>query len=413
MSSGANLKHTSAFNYQIVLETIRLHGPISRAQIARRTDLTAQTISNIVRKLMDEGLIVESERCQTGRGAPSTPVRVNPHGAFSIGIDLDQDHLTGVLVDLEGRVRRRIREELDFPPPDLAIEHVAHVTDALLAREGLDRSEVWGLGLGFPGPVGITKGGRAVNAVNPIAFPGWNNVPIVHLLSRRLAMPVHLENNATAAAMGERWYGEGRHIGTFFYVFLGLGLGGGLVIDGRPVTGQTGNAGEIGYAPVSDRINQPEPFYQSHLGIFFNLPRLYQNLSETGVTVHDPSGLADVYSAKNPALLRWLDEAARHLAPHILSVEYLIDPEAILFGGRWPEVLIQDLMDRLRRFLATLRLDRKPVSPRLVVATSGPDAAALGLATLPLHASFAPRIERTKPPNAEKPEFEPSSTAHS
>ena len=117
MLTGTNLVHAKAYNDRIVLETIRLHGPISRAEVARHTELTAQTVSNIARRLMAAGLIQETHRLQEGRGAPAIALQINPEGAFSIGLDLDKDHLTGILVDLIGNVRQRIHHRLHFPPP--------------------------------------------------------------------------------------------------------------------------------------------------------------------------------------------------------------------------------------------------------------------------------------------------------
>ena len=100
MLTGTNLTLTKEYNLRIIHETIRLFGPLSRAEVARRTELTPQTVSNLVRELIQMNLVIEADKHQAGRGAPSVRLEVNPAGAFSIGLDLDRDHLTGVLVDL-------------------------------------------------------------------------------------------------------------------------------------------------------------------------------------------------------------------------------------------------------------------------------------------------------------------------
>lgn len=229
-----------------------------------------------------------------------------------------------------------------------------------------------------------------VNVTNPKAFPGWKNVPVVDLLSKRLPFPIHLENNATAAAVGEYWYGAGQGISTFFYIFFSVGLGGGLIINGHPFEGFTGNAGELGYFPAAGETDPLAVFNRPHLGIYFNLPRLYKQLQEHGIQVSQPSELNGLYEQEVPELLDWLEVGARHLAPLILAIEYLIDPEAIFFGGRLPDALICNLMDRLDHLLPSLRIEDKRTGPALRRATSGVDAAALGLATLPMYTSFAP-----------------------
>lgn len=390
MLIGTNLKYTKAFNVRIVLETIRLHAPLSRAEVARRTELTAQTVSNITRRLMRSGLILEAERLQEGRGAPATMLTLNPDGAFSIGLDLDKDHLTAVLVDFVGEVRQRIHEELNFPSPDEAMDLLESTVRTLMGRQGLSEDRIWGVGVGLPGPLGVSAGSVATNLVTPEAFPGWKDVPVVDILKRRLGLPIYLENNATAAAVGERWYGNGQQIGTFFYVFFGVGLGGGLVVNGQPFEGATGNAGELGYIPTANGVDHLPFFQRPHLGMYFNLPRLYSLLAESGVQVSRPADLEPLLEVGHPCLLEWLDTGVRQLAPVVLAIEYLLDPEAIFFGGRLPDPLIRHLMNRLNDQLPTMRLEGKATSPLLLVAASGADAAALGLATLPMYTSFAP-----------------------
>lgn len=389
MLTGTNLKYAKAYNVRIVLETIRLFGPLSRIEIARRTELTAQTVSNLTRQLMRGGIIAEADRVQEGRGAPATLLKLNPDCAFSVGLDLDKDHLTGVLMDFVGNVRQRVSCELNFPSPDEAMTLLHDTAEELIAREKVSRSRIWGVGVGLPGPLGVSEGSFVTNVVNPQAFPGWTNVPVVDLLRKRLGLPIFLENNATAAAVGERWYGGGRHINTFFYVFFGAGLGGGLVINGQPFEGKTGNAGELGYFPTAT-ADPASMFKRPHLGVYFNLPRLYRMLTEAGTPASRPAELEALFAAGNEALHAWIEDGATNLAPLILAVEYLLDPDAIFFGGRLPDVIIQALLDRLETILPALRLDGKTLHPRLLHATAGSDAAALGVATLPLYTSFAP-----------------------
>jgi predicted NBD/HSP70 family sugar kinase len=335
-------------------------------------------------------MIVEADRLQEGRGAPTRLLKLKPDGAFSIGLDLDKDHLTGVLVDFTGKVRQSISCELHFPLPEEAIDLMEATAKDLLEREGIDRERLWGVGMGLPGPLGSTDENHVTNVVNPTEFPGWSNVPVGEILEERLALPVYLENNATAAAVGERWYGEGRHIGTFFYIYFGAGLGGGLIINGQPFEGSTGNAGELGYFPMTSALNGTANVQQSHTGMHFNLPRLYQRLTEQGTPVDGPADLQPLFEQQNETLLAWLDEGATHLKPLLLAIEYLIDPEAIFFGGRLPDAIIRSLMDRLEAMLPALRVEGKTQHPQLHCATAGSDAAALGVATLPLYTSFAP-----------------------
>ncbi|MEM9666672.1 MAG: ROK family transcriptional regulator [Bacteroidota bacterium] len=391
MPTGTNLKHAKAYNYRLVLETIRRFGPLSRADMARRTELTAQTISNITKQLISRGLVHEGGRRREGRGAPSMLIQLNADGAYSIGLDLDKDHLVGVLVDFVGDVRQRIYQDVDFPSPAEALDILADTAQTLMEREGLTTNDVRGVGVGVPGPLGGGEGPTETTLVSPTSYPGWHNVPVADQLSQRLGLPVFLEKNATAAAVGERWYGAGRHVDTFFYVYAGAGLGGGLIVNGHPYRGRSGNAGELGYFMLPLR---PDPAAtdasQPHVGMLFNLPRLLETLRRPGEPVPKAAELAAEFEAGNSVLHTWLETGARHLAPVILAIEYLLDPEAIIFGGRLPDVMIRALVEALEARMPHLRTEGKPTTPALLLATAGADAAALGVATLPMYASFAP-----------------------
>jgi predicted NBD/HSP70 family sugar kinase len=389
MLTGTNLSYTKQYNLRIVHEVIRLYGPVSRAAIARRTELTVQTVSNLVKELIAYDLIYEAERRTAGRGAPSMALALNPDGAFSIGLDLDLDHLTGVLVDLSGSVRQRIHTEVDSPSPTEALDLMVQKVGELLEREGLPRDQVWGVGIGIPGPMRHSQDGKGYVA-NPKAFPGWHNIPLSTWLQERLQIPVFLENNATAAAIGERWYGAAQQIKTFFYVYMGSGLGGGIVMNGEPYEGFTGNAGEIGYFPRRGMAEGNGGGDIPHVGIHFKLSRLYEMLRSTGTEVHRPEDLGELLADRNPCLLGWLDTAADHLADMVLAVEYVFDPEAIFFGGRLPDSLLEYLMTGVGNHVSARRIGEKVVAPRHLLATAGSDAAALGVATLPIYTFFAP-----------------------
>ena len=387
MLTGTNLSHAKRHNLQIVHETIRLYAPISRADVARRTGLTAQTISNLVRQLVDTGLVVETARATGGRGAPPIQLEVNPDAAFAVGLDLDTDHLTAVLVDLSGAVRARIHHEVWLAAPEAALDLCVETTEALAKELDLRPGQIWGIGVGIPGP--MRPGPDGTYLVSPIAFPDWHDVPLAEQLHARLGLPVFIENNATAAAVGEHWYGAGRHLSTFFYVYLGSGLGGGLVVQGTPFEGHTGNAGEIGYLAPQRAAGGP-----THVGELFNLANLYARLGDAGVEAATPDDLLTLHDAGDGAFAAWFAEAAKQLASLLFTVRAILDPEATFVGGRWPDRLLSELLERARTHLADAVVPGGLDAPELRLATAGADAGALGVASLPLYHAFAP-LQRT------------------
>lgn len=390
MLQGTNLQYANSLNIRIVIEAIRLYGPVSRGDIARKTRLTAQTVTNITRKLMQGNLLVEGDRVQEGRGAPSILLKLNKDAAFSIGIDFDKDHLTGVLIDLDGNMRQRISTNVKFPKSDEAMEMMEEVVLKLIVLENVTKDKIWGIGVGLPGPMMVREGSVLKNAVNPQFFPGWDNVPVVDILQKRLQLPVYLENNASAAAIGERWYGAGKHINNFLYIYIGAGLGGGLFINGQLHSGATGNAGEIGYSPIIKNGTGDPSEFKPHLGEYFNLALLYQKLEKEGAHIQSLDDLQNLYEAGNKTVIDWFGLGAEKLLPLLLSIEYLLDPEVIFVGGRLPEVIMNSILKKITGTLPDMRIDGKPIGPEIRRSTAGLDAGALGVATLPLYATFAP-----------------------
>jgi predicted NBD/HSP70 family sugar kinase len=248
----------------------------------------------------------------------------------------------------------------------------------------VERDRIWGVGVGFPGPLRIAEG-VVDNIINPEGFPGWENVSMRERLSERIEFAVFLENNATAAAMGESYYGAGSNLESYFYAFLGVGLGGAIIQNGRPVRGWQGNAGELGFMPTL-----PASGSGDYLGRHFDLFRLYDLLA----TRHGPIGstalIAELLANRDPVVVDWLDHAAEGLAPMLIAAEYLLDPQAIIVGGAWPQPMIEALLARLSAKLPPLRSPLMPTAAPLLRAELGPDAVARGVATLPLHELLAP-----------------------
>lgn len=393
MLIGTNLKFANSYNNRIILEVIRLHGPLSRAQISNLTELTAQTVTNITRKLLAEGLIIEDSRYKSGHGAPSILLKIRENAAYSIGIDFDKDHLTTVIINFSGKICHRKSVNIHFPPPDETISLMSNTVFEMIAKENIDMKLIWGVGIGLPGPLAISDESIVTNIVNPEALPGWENVPIVQELENRLGLPVVLENNASGAALGEYWYGDGKNMKSFFYVYFGAGLGGGVVINGQLYSGSNGNAGELGYFPTPVFMANGQKYEHDHLGGYFNIPLLLKKIKKLGYEVSTIDDLVTLFDEGNPVMKEWLDSASKNLAPLIQGVEYLIDPETIFFGGRLPESILQSLLEKLKHYLPDHRITRQVKRPNFKIASSGIDAAALGVASIPLYSSFAPQAK--------------------
>ena len=170
--SGTNLTHAKNHNLRVTLQAIRLHGPISRAELASATSLTPQTIAYISKKLVAENLVLEMGRRRGGRGQPATEFAINPEGGFSAGINIDRDHLTIILIDLSGQIRGRMHIEKNFMLPDEAFEWIEAAFKNVLSESGLKRTDITGVGLAMPFKLGYRR-----LAITPEPFAAWKDYP--------------------------------------------------------------------------------------------------------------------------------------------------------------------------------------------------------------------------------------------
>lgn len=384
MYRGTNIERARTYNLRTVFDCIRLLGPVSRAEVARSTKLTPQTISNLVEHLLQHNLVVESGTKQGKLGSPAINLVVNPEGAYSIGIDLSRKHITAILVNLRGDILDRIYHQTDLPKPEAALELIHGASEALLDNNSVSKDLLIGLGVGLPGPLGLSQNG--IKGITSSSFaPGWENVPLVEELERLTGVKVILENDATAAAICENLYGSGQTFETFFYVFLSSGLGGGLITEKRPFDGFKGNAGEIAFLHTLSEDGKA-----CYLGDYFKLTDLYARLGENGHTVTTPRDLLPLFESGSQPLESWLDQAAGQLSLALLNIEYILDPEAIIFGGTWPTPMINSLIEGVRTYSELRRIEQKAYAPRLLCGNTGEDATGIGVAFLPFYDQFFP-----------------------
>lgn len=374
--SGTNLERGSSHNLRVTLQAIRLNAPVTKVELAEITGLTPPSITNIARKLFADGLIMEAGRRRGERGQPALKLAINPDGAFSIGVNVDRDHMTMVALDFLGELRMRVVENIQFPMPDQVREFVSRNLDAMRAAGEIDMSRIAGIGLAIPDDFG------GVDLPNrPAEFGIWETVDPKHLLGAH-GLEVITENDATAAAIGELQFGHGRVAQTFFYLLISAGLGGGLVIDGHSVTGASGRSGEIGFLPIGRTRRNPVVLQD-----VVSLSGLFSHLAEAGFP--DPAALDRLDAGASEAAAQWVERAADLLTDPLMVINAVIDPDAIFIGGRLPTELVDQLCDRLalnvRHRGASL-----PARAPIRRAELAEDAAAIGAAILPFSSRFLP-----------------------
>ncbi|MFD2262081.1 ROK family protein [Lacibacterium aquatile] len=379
---GTNLDYARAFNRRVIIEAVRLQGPITRAELTRLTHLSAQTISNIVAELVESGLILVEGRRTPRRGQPGTDLALNPNGAATIGLAIEQNALTAVLLNLTGEIKARRSIPLAQATPELVFPAAETLVDEMKNLSA--GTPLWGLGISMPGPFEVD----AADFTGPATLPGWEGIAARERFEETLGLSVEVERDAAAAARAEYLYGAAKPMRHFFYLHFGVGLGGAFVIDGHPLRGARGNAGEIGLMPASD--GQPLESKVSLLA----LHELLRWKSLTRDIAEQPD---------HPAMVGWIAIAAKELRRGVRIIENLFDPQSIVIGGHLPPPILEALITALQPLDATVADRHTRRFARLTPAALGPDAQAMGAAALPMHETLSPHPKSLRKIGADTP----------
>lgn len=400
MRRGTNLPRMGDFNQSVILEAVRHAGDgLSRIELAEVTGLSAQTVTNITRRLLDDGLIREAGRTITGPGKPRVTLRLVEESRFAVGVHLDPAVMTFVLLDLAGEVVRRSRVATPSPDPSRILTAMAERIEELVADSGVDRARIVGVGVAAPGPLDAERG----TVMDPPKLPGWHGVELRAELSQATALPVLLEKDTTAAAVGELWTGRGPVDDSFVFLYLGTGIGAAIVRDGEAVRGSTHNVGEIGHIVVDpdgprcscglrgcvDVVCTPLAIVAEaeRLGLFAP-DRANADVEEVDARL---TALSAQAAAGDAAALSVLRGSAEPVATLTRVLADLLDVDRVVFGGpswaRLADVYLAEIPPLLEQSSATRALRSLPVDGTVV----GDDVGAVGAGCAVLDSMLAPR----------------------
>lgn len=367
------------YNERAVMQAVRLHGPLPGADIARLTRLTPQTVSLIVKRLIDDGLLLRGEPLRGRIGQPSVPLSLNPDGAYSVGIKVGRRSLDTLLVDFTGRPRRRWSRDYPYADPDTVVaEIVRRLRDIKRHLSPAQRARVQGVGIAAPLSMG---GWQQLLGLPRQVAERWGSFDLQAAIAARSDWPVSLLKDTAAACVAELVAGRGRGMADFLYVFVDTFIGGALVLDGRLHAGRGGNAGAIGSLPL--RPGSPTQL----LGVA-SLLDLERRYAAAGL---EPSAATDARALRAPwrgHTLAWIDAAAAAIAHAINGAVALLDVADVVVDGSFDR-------DVLAALLAGTELAMDGCSweglarPALWAGGIGSDARALGGAMLPLYENFA------------------------
>ena len=384
-SRGTNQSGVKLYNERLVLSLIRSHGSLSKTEIARRTGLSTQTSSVIMKQLENDGLLVKGTPIRGKVGQPSVPMSLNPEGAFSIGFKFGRRSADLVLMDFVGKVRSVLRENYAYPTPNELERFVrSGVTEIV---EQLDEEQTKRIcGLGIAAPFEMWGWEDEVGAPHEVQ-EAWRTYDIKTEVERLVAWPVHFCNDATAACAAELAFGNQARYTNFLYIFFATLIGGGIVLNGALYPGRAGYAGAFGSVLVPNGNDSSGATAKSLIRCASNyiLENILRNEGK------DPSILwrsPDDWSSVDSTVDAWIEQAATSVSIAIGSAISIIDFEAIVIDGSFPRAVRSAVVQRIRELFA--RMDLQGVAPaEIVEGTIGRDARVLGAASLPLLAGFA------------------------
>ncbi|NGN84553.1 ROK family transcriptional regulator [Arthrobacter silviterrae] len=330
------------FNQAVVLDAIRRsQDGISRTELVQTSGLSTQTVSNIVRRLLKQGIVSEGEKTVTGIGKPRTPLVVVPNSRFAIGVHLDPSVITVVALDLTGSVAFRSREQTGLGVDAATmVARIAEIIEQWVASVRIPPERLLGIGIAVPGPIDEAMG----TIVSPPLLQGWDAIRVREALRDAVGLPVLMEKDVIAAAHGEQWSRDNDDE-NFAFIYLGTGIGAGLVVDGQVLRGASNNVGGIGHFATGSTTplcscgrsgcvgaaTQPANLvaWAIERGV---LPPLI-NGADSGEVIEAFVELGRLADKGDPGARDIVDTSARQLAVAVENVASLIDVDTVILGG--------------------------------------------------------------------------------
>jgi predicted NBD/HSP70 family sugar kinase len=370
-------------NRAVLLSSLFFEQPLSRPDLSAATGLSPASVSNVVRELIDEGIVVEAGSVDSDGGRPRVLLQVNPDYGYVIGVDVGEIRVRVELFDLTMAERAKVDYPLDPRQHDVAVivEAVLAGLDEVLTRSGVSPSAVLGVGIGVPG---IVENGPDAR-VHGQSY-GWDAVPLERLLRAGTSLPLHIDNGAKTMGQAELWFGTGRGTQHAVVCLIGSGVGASIIAHGSSHRGSTSSAVEWGHTTVIAGGRTCRCGARGCLEAYAGAEAVLERYGDPFPGLDQEAALAALIdlAPTSPRAAEVLDEAALYLGVSIGNLINLFNPERIIIGG-WAGLLLGE------RMLPAIKAAAREHSLRYSFAQTsielgrlGPNAVALGAATLPI-----------------------------
>jgi predicted NBD/HSP70 family sugar kinase/biotin operon repressor len=370
-------------NRSVLLTSLYFDQPRSRQDLSEATGLSPASVSNVIRELIQEGIVVEAGSVDSEGGRPRALLQINPGYGYVIGVDVGETRVRVELFDL--MMTEHAKADYPLAPREHGVDVIvgAVVTGlaAVLANGGIDASRVLGIGVGVPG---IVEHGPEV-LVHGQTF-GWESIPLERLLRSGTGLPLDIDNGAKTMSQAELWFGAGRGAQHAVVCLIGSGAGAGIITNGRAHRGSTSSAAEWGHTTVTAGGRACRCGSRGCLEAYVGAEAILDRYGLPLPGDDQESALAALINsyATSARAAEVLDDTARYLGVGIANLINLFNPERIILGG-WAGLLLGDQMLPAIRAAARQHSLRHPFAGTLIeLGHLGPDAVALGAATLPI-----------------------------
>ena len=388
-----NAKLVKAVNTSVILDIIRKNKHISRAEIAKISELNPSTVSNITRELIKINTIKEVGVGVSVLGRRPIKLSLNADGARVIGVEVVGNRIVAIMTNLEAKVITETKTNINKRENGKTIIEKIVKTIGKVIRESKDKNSIKGIGMGITGSIDAVAG---LAAFSPNI--GWRDVPIKKLIEEEFGIETSIDNNVKAIALGEYWFGSARGIRNLVCISIGEGLGSGIIIDGKIYRGANWIAGEIGHTVVD--LNGPRckcnnrgclETFASGRAIVSNAivaigqgrKTLIARLVNNEVDRITPEIIFQAAGEKDKLARDIIEDASQYLGMAIANVINSFDPEAIILGDEIAQFDNFNLMlEPAKKAAIKHTFGGRRRKTKILVTELGDNSSAIGAATL-------------------------------
>ena len=367
-------------NRSVLLWTLFANQPCSRQDLSEATGLSTASVSNVIRELISDGIVVEAGSVDSDGGRPRILLEMNPGRGYVAGVDVGETRVMVELFDLSMSVQARAQYALDprVHNVDVVVDSIAAGLTKVLADSRIDPPAVLGVGVGVPG---VVEQGSEV-LVHGQAY-GWDAVPLERLLQPVVDLPLFIDNGAKTMGQAELWFGAARHTRQAVVCLMGSGLGA-SIITGSPGRGGSSASVEWGHTTIELGGRSCRCGSRGCLEAYVGAEAILDRYGLAASGADEESALATLVNASTARAAEILNETALYLGAGIANLINLFGPERIILGG-WAGLLLGErILPAIREAARQHSLTHRFAQTSIELGGLGADAVALGAATLPM-----------------------------